>query len=417
MQQFWRDHLSPEFEQDDSVLEIDQEDQLRDIVSEAPVITLVNNIIDQAIDMNASDIHFEPDEKNFRIRCRVDGMLVNISELPVSSQAAVSSRLKLMANLDIGEKRLSQDGRIRFLGRKKTIDLRVSTLPGVYGESIVLRLLDRSEALVDLTSLGMPEDVLKEYLKIIRSPHGMVLVTGPTGSGKTTTLYATLAEVYSEKLKIVTVEDPVEYEFQGITQVHVKPKIGLTFASGLRSIVRQDPDIILIGEIRDQETAEIAVESSLTGHLVFSTLHTNDAPSAITRLQEMGVEAYLISSSLLAIMAQRLVRKNCTRCSSEYMLSDHEKELLGLDPQVELKFRRGKGCEYCANTGYRGRVGIYELLVVTDRIRQMIMERANAQLIREQALQEGMRSLRQDGLRKLKEGITTPEEIIRVARS
>ena len=416
MQQYWRDLLSPEFS-DAGTDETDQEDQLRDMASEAPIITLVNNIIEQAIGLGASDIHFEPGEKALRVRCRVDGVLVNISELPSTARAAVSSRLKLMAQLDIGEKRLPQDGRIKFTGKNKIVDLRVSTLPGAHGESIVLRILDRSDVLVDLDNLGMPDDVLANYEAVIQSPHGMILVTGPTGSGKTTTLYATLDKIYSDKVKIVTVEDPVEYEFPGITQVQVKPQIGLSFAAGLRSIVRQDPDIILIGEIRDQETADIAIESSLTGHLVFSTLHTNDAAGAITRLQDMGIESYLISSSLLAVLAQRLIRKTCSHCAVLQKMTAREKELLGLEVESDIDFYRGEGCEHCAKTGYRGRIGIYELLMIDDTIRKLIMEGANANDIFREGIRQGMRTLRQDALLKLRQGVTTPEEILRVSRN
>lgn len=416
MQQHWRDLLSPEFSHN-SVNDADQEDELRDMASEAPIITLVNNIIEQAVELAASDIHFEPGEKALKVRCRVDGVLVNISELPVTARAAVSSRLKLMAQLDIGEKRLPQDGRIKFAGKSKTIDLRVSTLPGAHGESIVLRILDRSDVLVDLDNLGMPDDVLSDYESVICSPHGMILVTGPTGSGKTTTLYATLDKIYDEKVKIITVEDPVEYEFPGITQVQVKSKIGLTFAAGLRSIVRQDPDIILIGEIRDRETADIAIESSLTGHLVFSTLHTNDAAGAITRLQDIGTESYLISSSVLAILAQRLVRKTCRKCGRSQKLTVREKELLNLNNSEEIEFFRGHGCDHCGHTGYRGRVGVYELLMINDTIRKLIMDGASANTILQKGIDQGMRTLRQDALLKLRQGITTPEEILRISRS
>jgi len=416
MQQYWRDLLSPEFHASTDATDYDQEDQLRDMASEAPVITLVNNIIDQAIDLNASDIHFEPDEQLFRVRCRVDGVLVNISELPAASKAAVSSRVKLMAHLDIGEKRLPQDGRIKFNGKTKIVDLRVSTLPGVYGESIVLRILDRSDVLVDLENLGMPAGIFTVYNENIHSPHGMILVTGPTGSGKTTTLYATLDKIFSSEVKIVTVEDPVEYEFAGITQVQVNTKIGLTFASGLRTIVRQDPDIILIGEIRDKETSEIAIESSLTGHLVFSTLHTNDAAGAITRLQDMGIESYLISSSLLAILAQRLIRKVCSHCRKRSLMTEPEKKLLGISSSEKIEFFRGSGCEHCANTGYRGRIGIYEFLVVDDAIRGLIMDGVDAGTIGEYAVNNGMTTLRADALSKLRKGLTTPEEILRVSR-
>jgi general secretion pathway protein E len=322
-----------------------------------------------------------------------------------------------MARLDIGEKRLPQDGRIQYQMGDRTLDMRVSTLPGVHGESIVLRILDRGDIQVDLERLGMPNDILKPYAKIIQQPHGIILVTGPTGSGKTTSLYATLEKINTGLQKIITIEDPVEYQLQGITQIHVNSKIGLTFAAGLRSIVRQDPDIIMIGEIRDHETATIAIESALTGHLVFSTLHTNDAAGAVTRLQDMGIESYLISSSLIATMAQRLVRKVCEHCAETYPLSQEEADILAVNPQQYPHVRRGRGCERCATTGYRGRLGLYELLLVSDNVRHVIGSGGDANQIRNQATQEGMRTLRQDALEKLSQGITTPEEIVRVTRS
>jgi general secretion pathway protein E len=329
----------------------------------------------------------------------------------------VASRLKLMARLDIGEKRLPQDGRIDYQIGSKQLDMRVSTLPGVHGESIVLRILDRSDTSVSLQQLGMPEDILGSYQNIITQPHGMVLITGPTGSGKTTTLYATLEKINSEQQKIITVEDPVEYQLEGITQIQANASIGLNFAEGLRSIVRQDPDILMVGEIRDHETAEIAIESALTGHLVFSTLHTNDAAGAVTRLQDMGVEGYLISSSLLAIQAQRLVRRVCTDCSESSALTDDEAAVLELDDDRNFEINRGEGCDRCANTGYRGRIGLYELLVMSDAIRHHIASGADANVIRNQAVSEGMRTLRQDALEKLRRGLTTPEEVVRVTRA
>jgi general secretion pathway protein E len=322
-----------------------------------------------------------------------------------------------MAKLDIGAKRLPQDGRIDYQFGSKHLDMRVSTLPGVHGESVVLRILDRSDTEVDLQQLGMPEQVLQSYQKIITQPHGMILITGPTGSGKTTTLYATLEKINNEKQKIITVEDPVEYQLEGVTQIQANASIGLSFAAGLRSIVRQDPDILMVGEIRDHETAEIAIESALTGHLVFSTLHTNDAAGAVTRLQDMGVEGYLISSSLLAIQAQRLVRRVCTDCSNNYELSPDEVIVLETSKDDCPSIRRGSGCEKCGNTGYRGRVGLYELLRMSDSIRHHIASGADANVIREQAISEGMETLRQDAIEKLKAGLTTPEEVVRVTRA
>jgi general secretion pathway protein E len=412
----WRTKLSPQLEGAglEAGAEVD-DDYLRDLASEAPVIRMVNHLMERALDLNASDIHFEPEEHELMVRVRVDGVMINLERLPANVTPAVASRVKLMARLDIGEKRLPQDGRIQYQMGNRNLDMRVSTLPGVHGESIVLRILDRSDVHVDLERLGMPGTVLKDYSEVIRQPHGMVLVTGPTGSGKTTSLYATLEKINTGTQKIITVEDPVEYQLQGVTQIHVNSKIGLTFASGLRSIVRQDPDIIMVGEIRDRETAEIAIESALTGHLVFSTLHTNDAAGAVTRLQDFGIEEYLISSSLLAVMAQRLVRRVCPHCAEEQSLNAEEAALLRLEPR--LRFKRGRGCERCGNTGYRGRVGIYELLVLSDEIRHVIGGGGDANAIRAQAVKEGMRPLREDALEKLYQGVTTPEEIVRVTRA
>ncbi|OUD13188.1 GspE/PulE family protein [Thioflexithrix psekupsensis] len=415
----WRARLAPEIENNanaQGIAEFDN-DYLRDLASDAPVIRMVNHLMERALDLNASDIHFEPEEKQLVVRCRVDGVMVNIERLPANVQAAVTSRVKLMARLDIGEKRLPQDGRIQYSLGERSLDMRVSTLPGVHGESVVLRILDRSDVHVELDKLGMPLDVLKPFNRIIQQPHGMILVTGPTGSGKTTTLYGTLEKINTGTQKIITIEDPVEYQLDGITQIHVNAKIGLTFAAGLRSIVRQDPDIIMVGEIRDNETAEIAIESALTGHLVFSTLHTNDAAGAITRLQDMGIDTYLISSSLMAVMAQRLVRKVCLHCAESQPLTEDEANLLGIRVSDCPTIRRGRGCERCANTGYRGRLGLYEFLPVSDSVRHVISSGGDANQIRVQAIQEGMRTLRGDALEKLYNGITTPEEIVRVTRA
>lgn len=412
----WRAELAPELEEKDLDDSFD-ESELNDLSSDAPVIRLVNHLFERALDLNASDIHFEPEEGSFDVRCRVDGIMTQIETLPVNAQAAVISRLKLMAKLDIGEKRLPQDGRIEYRMGTKNLDLRVSTLPGVHGESVVLRILDRSDVMVSLDSLGMPDDVLEDYQKLIQQPHGMILVTGPTGSGKTTSLYATLEKINSKAQKIITVEDPVEYQLEGITQIHVNSKIGLSFASGLRSIVRQDPDIIMIGEIRDHETASIAIESALTGHLVFSTLHTNDAAGAISRLQDMGLESYLLSSSLLAVQAQRLVRQVCESCKEKTPLTDIEMKLLEIKPGEISEIYHGKGCQNCGDTGYRGRIGLYELLVLDDGIRHLVNSGADAAAIRQHAVKDGMRTLRQDALQKLAAGLTTPEEVLRVTRA
>ena len=420
LMKYWRAELSPQIdsnEEDLFVSGFEDDEELIDLASEAPIIRLVNHLFARALDLNASDIHFEPNESYLHVRCRVDGIMTRIERLPVRIHTAVASRLKLMAKLDIGEKRLPQDGRIDYQIGSKQLDMRVSTLPGVHGESVVLRILDRSDTAVDLTELGMPERELENYRGVISQPHGMILITGPTGSGKTTTLYATLEKINSERQKIITVEDPVEYQLEGITQIQANASIGLNFAAGLRSIVRQDPDVLMVGEIRDHETAEIAIESALTGHLVFSTLHTNDAAGAVTRLQDMGVAGYLISSSLLAIQAQRLVRRVCTLCAETTPLNEDEATALEINANACPEVRRGKGCERCGQTGYRGRVGLYELLMMSDAIRHHIASGADANIIRDEAKKEGMRTLRQDAIDKLKAGLTTPEEIARVTRA
>ncbi len=416
----WRAELSPSIESGEEEIFVsgfEDDDELLDLASEAPIIRLVNHLFARAQDLNASDIHFEPNETHLDVRCRVDGIMTRIERLPIKIHTAVASRLKLMAKLDIGEKRLPQDGRIDYQIGSKQLDMRVSTLPGVHGESVVLRILDRSDTAVELQALGMPADVLTRYQSVINQPHGMILITGPTGSGKTTTLYATLEKINSERQKIITVEDPVEYQLEGITQIQANASIGLNFASGLRSIVRQDPDVLMVGEIRDHETAEIAIESALTGHLVFSTLHTNDAAGAVTRLQDMGVEGYLISSSLLAIQAQRLVRRVCTDCVEQVALSEDEARVLEINVADCPDVVRGRGCETCGQTGYRGRVGLYELLLMSDTIRHHIASGADANVIRDQARKEGMRTLREDALEKLRQGLTTPEEVVRVTRA
>ncbi|MCP5347795.1 MAG: GspE/PulE family protein [Gammaproteobacteria bacterium] len=415
----WRAELSPEIGSTDEIFVsgFEDDEELTDLASEAPIIRLVNHLFARALDLNASDIHFEPSETHLDVRCRVDGIMTRIERLPVKIHNAVASRLKLMARLDIGEKRLPQDGRIDYQIGNKQLDMRVSTLPGVHGESVVLRILDRSDTAVPLEALGMPERVREQYQAIITQPNGMVLITGPTGSGKTTTLYATLEKINDESKKIITVEDPVEYQLEGITQIQANASIGLSFAAGLRSIVRQDPDVLMVGEIRDHETAEIAIESALTGHLVFSTLHTNDAAGAVTRLQDMGVEGYLISSSLLAIQAQRLVRRVCTDCSTQVELTDDEARVLEIEKQSCPIIQRGSGCDRCGGTGYRGRIGLYELLVMSDAIRHHIAVDADANVIRDQAIVEGMQTLREDALRKLRAGQTTPEEVVRVTRA
>ena len=416
----WRARLSPTIEgslADTFVSGFDDDESLMDMASDAPIIRLVNHLFARALDLDASDIHFEPGENSLDVRCRVDGIMTRIERLPVKINTAVASRLKLMARLDIGEKRLPQDGRINYQMGNNQLDLRVSTLPGVHGESVVLRILDRSDTTVELQQLGMPEQVLRDYQSVITQPHGMILITGPTGSGKTTSLYATLEKINDEKRKIITVEDPVEYQLEGVTQIQANAAIGLSFAAGLRSIVRQDPDVLMVGEIRDHETADIAIESALTGHLVFSTLHTNDAAGAVTRLQDMGVEGYLISSSLLAIQAQRLVRRTCSACSETVATSADELAVLQISRKNLPQINRGHGCEACGQTGYRRRVGLYELLRMSDAIRHLIATGADANMIRERAITDGMRTLREDALDKLRQGITTPEEVVRVTRA
>ena len=409
-------------EEDESAIEDglwDDPEQLRDLATEAPVVRLVNHVINQALEVKASDIHFEPFRDNLKIRFRIDGVLHDVETVSKKLQPAITSRLKLMAKMNIAEMRLPQDGRIKVKDGRREIDIRVSSLPTIFGESIVLRLLNRDEVRLELDFLGISQDILERFGRLITRPYGMILVTGPTGSGKTTTLYSVMNRINSPDKKIVTVEDPVEYQLEGINQIQVKSSIGLTFASALRTILRQDPDVILIGEIRDMETAEIAVQSALTGHLVFSTLHTNDAASAITRLQEMGVESYLISSCLLAIMAQRLVRKICPNCKEEYVLPAEfiaeAASALGVpEEEVPRTTWRGAGCHACANTGYSGRTGIYELIEISEGISSLILNGENSSAISAKAQEFGMRTLRQDGLAQVLQGITTLEEVMRV---
>ncbi|NTU42214.1 MAG: type II secretion system ATPase GspE [Nitrospirales bacterium] len=389
---------------------------LKDLASEAPVIRLVNMLISRALEYRASDIHIEPFEDEMKVRYRIDGVLNDIETLPKKLQPAIVSRLKIMAKLNIAERRLPQDGRIRLKVSEKEIDLRVSTIPVLYGESVVMRILDKESIVIDLEQLGFSPDYLVTFNSLITRPNGIILVTGPTGSGKTTTLYGALDKINSPEKKIITVEDPVEYQLKGINQIQVKPQIGLNFANTLRHIVRQDPDIIMIGEVRDLETAEIAIQSALTGHLVFSTLHTNDAPTAITRLLDMGVEAFLLSSTVRGILAQRLVRVLCPACKEpDPSVAAHE-ELKALGIKEDVTIYRGRGCEQCGGVGYFGRSGIYELLVVDDDIRKLILKNADSNEIREAARRKGMRTLLEDGALKIKLGVTTPAEVIRVTQ-
>jgi general secretion pathway protein E len=389
---------------------------LRDMAFEAPVVRLVNLLVESAISSEASDIHIEPFEDTLRIRYRVDGILYEQESPPRRLQAAVTSRIKIMAEMNIAERRLPQDGRIRVTLHGQRVDIRVSTMPTVHGESIVMRLLQRSSVFLPLEKLGFPAETLKRFQSLIKRPHGILLVTGPTGSGKTTTLYAALDKINAPGVKIITVEDPVEYQLKGVNQIPVKAKIGLSFAQGLRHIVRQDPDVILVGEIRDLETAEIAIQASLTGHLVFSTLHTNDAPGAITRLQDMGVEPYLVASVLEGALAQRLVRRICPSCRVPDTPSQADLDALGVNGPVGGVLYRGKGCDECRGTGYRGRSGIYELFVLDEDARSLILRRASTRDIRQHAIQHGMVTLRMDGWKRACEGVTTVEEILRVTQ-
>jgi len=398
--------------------ELEEPRDLLDASDEAPVIRLVNGILFQAVKDRASDIHIEPFEREIQIRYRIDGVLYPVLTPPKPLQAPITSRIKVMAGLDIAEKRLPQDGRIRIKIAGKDIDIRVSVLPTAFGERVVMRLLDKSAVLLDLEELGLGGDRLEVFKKLIRRPHGILLVTGPTGSGKTTTLYAALSRINSRDINIITVEDPIEYQLEGIGQIQVNPKIELTFAAGLRSILRQDPDVIMVGEIRDAETAEIAIQASLTGHLVFSTLHTNDAAGAMTRLVEMGLEPFLVSSSILAVLAQRLVRVLCPACREAYEPPPQALVDLGVD-QEALRGRslyRPVGCPQCRHTGYRGRTGIYELLVVNDTVRDLVMQGANSVTIKEEARRQGMLTLREDGVAKVLRGITSAEEVLRVTQ-
>jgi len=403
--------------EDDRVGDGDEDvNHLRDMAFEAPVVRLVNLLVENAIAAEASDIHIEPFEDSLRVRYRIDGILYEQESPPRRLQAAVTSRIKIMAEMNIAERRLPQDGRIRVTLHGRRIDIRVSTIPTVHGESIVMRLLDRSSVFLPLERLGFSPGMLGHFAKLIVRPHGILLVTGPTGSGKTTTLYAALDKINSPDRKIITVEDPVEYQLKGVNQIPVKSKIGLSFATGLRHIVRQDPDVILVGEIRDLETAEISIQAALTGHLVFSTLHTNDAPSAITRLQDMGVEPYLLSSVLEGVLAQRLVRRVCAVCRTPDTPSAADIEALGIDADPHAKLFRGRGCDECRGTGYRGRTGIYELFPITEDVRSLILRRASSREIRRLAVDAGMVTLRQDGWARAVDGVTTIEEVLRVTQ-
>jgi len=398
------------------ISEIEDTADLLDDTSSAPIIKLVNHIISQSIKARASDIHIEPYQDSFKVRYRVDGILYDLLTPPKWIQAALVSRIKIMAEMNIAEKRLPQDGRLDVKMGDQEIDVRVSTIPTSFGERVVLRLLNKTTTLFELSDLGLEPQKLDLLEELVSSPNGIVLLTGPTGSGKTTSLYAILSSINTPDINIITIEDPVEYQIKGISQIQVNPKINLTFARGLRSIVRQDPDVILIGEIRDQETAEIAVQSALTGHLVFSTLHTNDAASAITRLVDMGVEPFLISSSVIAVAAQRLVRVLCSNCKEPYIPGDITLSSIGI-PTNQIKksnICRAKGCEECFNTGYRGRIGIFEIMALNDELKRLVLKTYDSNLIKKEAFKNGMISLRHDGVLKVLNGITTIEEVLRI---
>ena len=400
------------------ISELEDTADLLDDTSDAPIIKLVNHIISQSIKARASDIHIEPYQNSFKVRYRVDGILYDLLSPPKWIQASLISRIKVMAKLNIAEKRLPQDGRLEVKIGDQEIDVRVSTIPTAFGERVVLRLLNKTSSLLRMTDLGFLPDKLEQVEKLVRSPNGIILVTGPTGSGKTTTLYAVLSSINKPDINIITIEDPIEYQIQGISQIQVNPKIELTFARGLRSIVRQDPDVILIGEIRDRETADIAVQSALTGHLVFSTLHTNDSAGAITRLVDIGVEPFLISSSVIAVAAQRLIRVLCPHCKEPYTPDRMALESLGISPELAKghTFYKATGCANCFQTGYSGRIGIFEIMPMTPGLKHLVLKNFDANQIKTEAARYGMLTLREDGIQKILNGTTTMEEVLRVTQ-
>ncbi len=401
----------------EQVKDLTQREDLLSVADRAPVIKLVNLILFEAVQQQASDIHVQPYEDRLVVRLRIDGVLFDVFDLPKPVQEEVVSRIKVMARMNIAEKRLPQDGRTSVRVGDRDIDLRLSTVPSSHGERVVIRLLDKSVRLYTLGDLGMDERALSRFSQLIGVEHGLILVTGPTGSGKSTTLYAALGQIDSKQRNVITLEDPIEYQLPGISQIQISEKKGMTFASGLRSVLRQDPDIVMIGEIRDRETAVMAIQAALTGHLVFSTLHTNDAASAVTRLMDLGIEPYLIGSSLVGVLAQRLVRRVCSACAAPFTPDAHELAMLRYAPtaQERARFRKGRGCEACRKTGYHGRAGCFELLTVDDAIRALVQERATASQINAAARDAGMRSLGEDGLAKVALGQTTLEEVLRVS--
>ena len=400
------------------ISEIEDRADLLDDTSDAPIIKLVNHIISQSVKARSSDIHIEPYQDSFKVRHRVDGILYDLLTPPKWIQPALISRIKIMAKMNIAEKRLPQDGRLDVKIGNQEIDVRISTIPTSFGERVVMRLLNKSGSFLRLPDIGLEPERLDLLKNLVKSPNGIVLITGPTGSGKTTTLYAILSSINKPEINIITIEDPVEYQLKGISQIQVNPKIDLTFARGLRSIVRQDPDIILIGEVRDKETAEIAVQSALTGHLVFSTLHTNDSASAITRLVDIGIEPFLISSSVIAVAAQRLVRVLCSHCKKPYTPDGMALKSTGITPDhvKNTTIYRASGCEKCFNTGYRGRIGIFEIMVLNGKLKNLILKTYDSNLIKKEALNHNMITLRQDGIQKVLDGITTIEEVLRVTQ-
>ncbi len=410
------ENLMKDFEEDDvEIVETTEEDSAGEDASDAPVVKLVNSIIAEAVNRKASDIHIEPYEKILRVRFRIDGKLYEIMSPPYRMKNAVTSRMKIMAEMDIAERRIPQDGNIKIRVMNKTIDLRVSTLPTLFGEKIVLRILDQSNLNVDLEKLGFEQKAMEDFGHAIRSPWGMVLVTGPTGSGKTTTLYSALSTINHSDTNIMTAEDPVEYNLDGINQVAIREQSGLTFASALRAFLRQDPNIIMVGEIRDIETGSIATKAALTGHLVLSTLHTNDAPSTINRLIDMGIQPFLVASSVRLILAQRLVRKVCDKCSVIFNPHPEIFAELGVDQEWASRatIRKGEGCDHCNQSGFSGRLGLYEVMVITPEINQLILDKASTEDIRKQARKDGMETLREDGIRKIAKGITSVDEILK----
>jgi type IV pilus assembly protein PilB len=393
------------------VEEMEEDDITGQEGQNAPVVKLVNTLLAEAVKIGASDIHIEPYERNMRVRYRIDGVLSEVMEPPIKLKNAITSRLKIMAELDIAERRIPQDGRIKLKIGTKKVDLRVSTLPCIFGEKVVMRILDKGNLNLDLADFGMEQKAIDDIYEAIAAPFGMVLVTGPTGSGKTTTLYSCLSKLNDSERNIMTAEDPVEYNIDGINQVQVRDDVGLTFASALKAFLRQDPNIVMVGEIRDLETGGIATKAALTGHLVLSTLHTNDAPSTINRMIDMGIEPFLVASSTVLIMAQRLVRRICKNCKEEVKISDDALRDLGMEPGSSVS--KGKGCDQCNGTGYAGRQGLYEVMPVTPEIRELILDRASTTEIRQLAIKQGMLTLREDGLIKVNKGITTVEEVLR----